>query len=513
MPTPKQTLILLAIIKLILPFLLQHSFYQPHRDEFLYLAEGKHLAAGYMEVPPLLSVFAWIVNALGASMFWIKFFPALFGSLSFLLVGQTVLHAGGKRFALLLGFLPFVFDGYLRLFFLFQPNFLEVFFWTAIAYNLFRFIQTKENIHLYLFGICVGLGMLSKYSVAFYTLALVAGLLFTRHRNIFANKHFYFAALIALLILSPNIVWQYSHNFPVITHMNELRETQLQFISPLDFIISQFMMNLPCIFIWLAGLYFITVDWVNRKFAVFAWGWLFVIVLLIVLHGKDYYALGAYPILFAFGSVQLEKTTETRRKWLRIPIIAFPVLLGAFAMPLIMPMAKPDRLASYYTKTGLIKTGSFKWEDLQMHSLPQDFADMIGWREIAEKAANVYKSMPPEQQQKTLVYCRGYFTAGALNYYGKGLGLPEVHSDNASFLFWMPEKYNINNLLLVAHNIPEKDDAVFQQFEKFSIRDSLVYPLARENGIRIMLYENANKNANKMIEDGIKEMKAKFQRK
>jgi len=46
-------LYILAIVRLVLPFFLQSSYYQPHRDEFLYLAEGRHLAWGYMEVPPL----------------------------------------------------------------------------------------------------------------------------------------------------------------------------------------------------------------------------------------------------------------------------------------------------------------------------------------------------------------------------------------------------------------------------------------------------------------------------
>ena len=52
--------ILLAIIKFSLPYLLQDSLYELHRDEMLYLEQGKHLAWGYMEVPPLLSVFALI---------------------------------------------------------------------------------------------------------------------------------------------------------------------------------------------------------------------------------------------------------------------------------------------------------------------------------------------------------------------------------------------------------------------------------------------------------------------
>ena len=47
-------LYLLAFLKFLLPFFLQSSVYEPHRDEFLYLAEGGHPAFGFMEVPPLL---------------------------------------------------------------------------------------------------------------------------------------------------------------------------------------------------------------------------------------------------------------------------------------------------------------------------------------------------------------------------------------------------------------------------------------------------------------------------
>jgi hypothetical protein len=61
-------LYLLALLKLVLPFFLQSSIYEPHRDEFLYLAEGSHPAFGFMEVPPLLSVFAWLTQLAIVSM-------------------------------------------------------------------------------------------------------------------------------------------------------------------------------------------------------------------------------------------------------------------------------------------------------------------------------------------------------------------------------------------------------------------------------------------------------------
>lgn len=126
----------LAFLKFIIPFFLQNNIYQPHRDEFLYLAEAHHMAWGYMEIPPLLSVFAWISNFFGSGIFWIKFWPSLFGAFTFLIAGKIIISLGGKTLALILGFLPFIFGAYLRVHFLFQPNFLEIFFWTLIAYNI-----------------------------------------------------------------------------------------------------------------------------------------------------------------------------------------------------------------------------------------------------------------------------------------------------------------------------------------------------------------------------------------
>ena len=107
--SPYWTLLALASIKFLLPFILQSSVYEPHRDEFLYLAEGNHLAWGYMEVPPLLSLFAWLTNLFGDGLFWIKFWPSLFGSLTFIVAGNIVLSLGGKSYALFLLFLPFIF--------------------------------------------------------------------------------------------------------------------------------------------------------------------------------------------------------------------------------------------------------------------------------------------------------------------------------------------------------------------------------------------------------------------
>lgn len=465
-----------------------------------------------MEVPPLLSVFAWITNFFGGTLFWIRIWPALFGAFTFLIVGKMILSLGGKTFALILGWLPFILDGYMRLFFLFMPNFLDVFFWTLTAYSVICYIQTQQNKWLYLFGIAVGFGMMSKYSVAFFTASILIGILLTHHRKVFINKHFYYASLIALLIFLPNIIWQYNHRFPVITHMGELQEEQLKYNSATGFLKSQLFMNLPCVFLWIAGLIHIIFIAKGKPYRLIGWTYLFVIILLIVLRGKDYYALGAYPVLFSFGAYHMEKATSIRFRWTRYVMLTFSIALGIFGMPLTMPLAKPEMLAKYYEQTGLNKTGSFKWEDQQMHPLPQDFADMMGWKEMALKTGAVYNSLSPEERKKTFVYSRGYYTAGALNYYRKEADLPEVYSDNASFLFWLPDKYDVKNLILVGHQIPDKDDVVFQQFEKMSVKDSISMPLFRETGTKIILYENGNDSLNSIITKAVASLKSKFMR-
>ena len=81
--TPKlfwQGLLALAILKLVLHYY-SHDLYGLHRDEYLYLAEGDHLAWGYLEVPPMIAVLGKLARGvLGDTIFAVRFFPALVGA-------------------------------------------------------------------------------------------------------------------------------------------------------------------------------------------------------------------------------------------------------------------------------------------------------------------------------------------------------------------------------------------------------------------------------------------------
>jgi hypothetical protein len=502
-------LYVLAVIKFILPFILQNHYYEPQRDEFLYLADAHHMAWGYMAVPPLLSVFAWITNLFGSSMFWLRFWPSLFGAFTFLIIGKIIISFGGKVLALFLGFLPFIFGAYLSAHFLFQPGFLDVFFWTMIAYSILRFIQTQKNVWLYVFGISAGLGMLSKYSIAFFIISILIGLLITRNRKIFLNKHLYFSALIAFLIFLPNLLWQYNYHFPVIVHMKELHQFQLQYVEPSGFLSDQILLNLPCIFIWIAGLYFLIFK-EKGKFRVFAWAYLFVILILLYFQGKGYYSLGVYPMLFAFGAIHLERFATQHAKVWKYVFIIIPCVLGIRIMPIIFPMWKPARLTAYYEARHLEKFGLYKWEDLKLHTIPQDFADMQGWKEMTEKTAKAYNSLSADEKEHAIIFADNYGEAGAINYYGKRYNLPIAYSDNASFLYWLSDSLHLDNVILITDDKEEMQHPFIKDFSSAVLSDSITNKYAREKGSLILILKGANEEMNQMFSEKIKQDKGKF---
>jgi hypothetical protein len=496
---PSHLLYLLALIKLIMPFFLQDPAWGPHRDEFLYLAEARHMAWGYMEAPPLLSVFAWLTNLLGGAMWAIRIWPSLAGALTFVLVGRLVLHLGGRWFALVLAWMPFVAGAWLRMHFLFQPNFLDIFCWTAAAYGLIRFQQTEIPRYLYVAGVSLGLGMLSKYTMTFYATGLMLGLLLTWDKRILTNRHFYFAMGLGFLIFLPNLLWEARHGFPIVYHMKTLRESQLQYVSPWTFLTDQLLYNIATLFIWVTGLVW-TMG--TKQYRFIAWAFFVTLALLVIGHGKSYYSQGAYPVLFAFGAYRLEAWAT---KWWKIRMLAFSLFFGITLIPLLLPFKAPAPLAEYYVHHNLArKAGVLRWEDLRDHPLPQDFADMLSWDEMTEKVGRAYTSLDSTEKTHTLLFCDNYGQAGAVNYYGPKYHLPPAYSDNASFLYWMPRDYDqFDVLLLVTDDRQEMQHAFMKEFKEVRLVDSIANPYARENGSLIIVMKGPSEAFRKAFRDKI----------
>jgi hypothetical protein len=71
----------------------------------------------------------------------------------------------------------------------------------------------------------------------------------------------------------------------------------------------------------------------------------------------------------------------------------------------------------------------------------------LAGKKLLRQTAAVYQHLSENEKNKTAIKCDNYGLCGALNYYGKKFGLPEAYSYNGSFLLWMPDTFNIANVI------------------------------------------------------------------
>jgi hypothetical protein len=499
----------LALLKFLIPFFFIHPAFELQRDEFLYYQQGQHFDLGYLENPPLLSYLGYISSWFGNKEWLIKFWPAFIGGVTVVVTCLIAARLGGRSIAQFLSGFSVITGAFLRIHILFQPNILDIFFWTCSLYFLLRFVQTENKNDFLWTAICLALGWWSKYSVLFLAASVFIGLLLTRHRKILLQRKTYTAVVFAVLIILPNLWWQYVHKWPLVHHMKELRETQLVYINPLDFIKDQLLLLFPVLIIWIAGLLWL---FKQTAYRIFAWIYISVILLLIMGSGKNYYALGIYPFLLAAGGVAWEKLSASR-KW---AFYLVTVLCIGFTIPFIpvgLPLMSPEGLSIFYKEKGIDKSGLLKWEDQRDHELPQDFADMLGWKELTDKSEKFYNSLLPAEQERTIIFGRHYGQAGALQFYGQSsLFKKNTFTDVGSFLLWIPENLRFRNIILLARRMPGADDEVFLHFEKVTVVDSVTNKLSRQFGDKIIFFENIDSTGLRLARNGLMEMKKRFNR-
>jgi hypothetical protein len=479
-------LIFVAIkIGLNLPAISHFGF---QRDELLHLALGDHLGWGYKEVPPFIALLAKISTTLfGGSVFATRIFSTIFGGLIIWITGLIVIELGGKKFAITLACLALIFSpAFAASDYLFQPVVFDQAWWVLTVYLLVKYINSSLTVYVYLLGIVIGVGLLTKYTMAFFAIALIIALLATKQRKILWNKHMLFSALIAILIFLPNLIWQFNHHLPVATHMKLLRTQQLNYIKPSDFIKEQLVVNGIALFVWLIGLGFLLFSSRLRKFQFLAFAYILVFAFLLEMNGKNYYLFGAYPMLFAAGAYGFERWTKAKAYAMRTVVILVFTLPNMLLLPLALPIFSLKNTLSAFKLLHI----SPKWEDQKAHPLSQDYADMLGWDELTEKVAKAYNDLTPEQKKHTQIYADNYGEAGAMHHFGKQYGLPDVACLNSSFTLWTPDSLNARYIIYVdddsGKNV-KKFQSYLESYIKIGEIDS---PYAREKGTGIFLLVN-----------------------
>lgn len=493
-------LIYLALLKLLIPLFTSPEF-EFHRDEFLYMAMSDHLAMGYLDVPPLIAFIAKLTkNFIGESLYAMRFFPALAGTLTLLLTGLIAREFGGGRFAQIFAAVAYLLAlVYLRMNLFLMPVSFDLFFFVLAVFLLIQIIKNDRPLLWILLGIVMGIGLLNKYTMLLFGFGAAVGIVLTPHRKMLRDKWPYIAAGIALLLWSPNLIWQILNGMPFFDHMRVLAETQLSNINPAIFLLVQVLMNLYAAPIWLAGLFYLLFSKQVKPFRIIAWMYISLLIVMLLLNGKIYYLAPAYPMLIAAGAVAVEYFIwRINWHWLKPAFLAILILGNVTLIPVGIPLFSVDNMIRYFSfGSKYLGIGeALRWETGQMHELPQDYSDMLGWEQMVTAVAKTYYSLPDSIRQECAIFASNYGEAGAIDYYGKNYNLPKCISKGGSFWGWGYRDYLGDWLITVGID----QDIALDHYQVVEDGSPFHYPHARESGIPILITSQPKRSLLKLWE-------------
>jgi hypothetical protein len=478
-----------VILIAILNILFHLAFYNTlgfHRDELLYFSLGQHLSAGYASVPPFTGFVAWLmIHTLSYTLFAARIIPIILSGLLILLGAAITRELKGKNYAQLIAAISLMVTPFnLRGFGLFQPVCFDVFFWSLIFWLALKWINTNSDKFLLLLGLTAGLGLLNKYMIALEIAGLLLAFLFSSYRKIYKRKAFYLAILIALVVFLPNIIWQLENHLPVLIHMRALNDSQLVHVNRVDFFTDQIFIGSMAVVLIIPGIIAMCFGKIMKPYRPLIFASLFVLLVLVILRGKSYYTAGLFPLWIAAGGVYWEYKLKSAFTKILLPVLM--ILLTLPILPMGIPVFKAEKLAAYFAdakdKFGFDMV--LRWETGRIHSLPQDYADMLGWDELAAITAKAYEQA--QDKQSAMIYAENYGEAGAVMVLGKKYNLPDPVCFSESFFYWFPRnpEHEITNFIYINDNLGDDVSNLFADCRKIG---QIQNPLAREFGTGVWL--------------------------
>jgi 4-amino-4-deoxy-L-arabinose transferase-like glycosyltransferase len=395
--------LLIAAVKLLL-HLYAARYYGYFPDEMYFIACSNHLAWGYVDLPPLIAVVLKITRALfGDSLQSIRFFAALAGAANILLAGRIARELGGGRFAQGLAALSVLAaSANLSMNHYMSMNAFEPLFWMGCALLVIRIIKTgNQKLWLWV-GLIAGVGLNNKYSMVFFCIGIIAGLLLTRERRAFLQPWIWLAALLAFLLTLPNLIWNAQHNFPFLELMANIRRNGANMaFTPARFLAIQAVFVLPVnLPVWLSGLWWYLFGKDGKTYRVLGYAYLVVLAIMFLPNGKPYYLLPVYPMLMAAGAVALENWfSRPRLQWAKPAFAVTLLFFGISGVPFALPVLSPETYLRYSTAMHFAPPPI---ERIRLGPMPHFFADQFGWEEMTQVVARAYNSLPPEERKNTV---------------------------------------------------------------------------------------------------------------
>ena len=134
-------------------------------------------------------------------------------------------------------------------------------------------------------GVSIGYGMLCKWTMGFFAVGIVAGVLLTDARRYLKSKWLWMGVALSLLIFLPNVIWQIQNHWISLDmlkhiHARDIRQGRTAYFLPQQLELTGVLFPLA-----LAGLYFYFRAPEGKRFRMIGWMYIVTLVIFIVLRG------------------------------------------------------------------------------------------------------------------------------------------------------------------------------------------------------------------------------------
>ena len=427
--------------------LVVHLIGNPHygffRDELYFIICGFHPAWGYVDQPPIVPLLAAGSQLFGHSLVALRAVAAIFAAFGAYVTCLLAFELGGGIFAAALATLAYLAAGVLESFGAkVGPDMVGLALWPLAALYVLRLVKGADPRWWLAVGAVVGIALESKYSVLFFVLALFAGLALSAQRRALASPWFLAGVLLAVTVALPNFIWQAIHGFPMWELLRNGASGKNVVASPGLFLFQQLLLtNLFAAPIWILGLIWLLANATTRFLG---YAYVLLIALMIALHAKHYYPADVYPILMAAGGTAIEgwtKRTLVARGLIVAATVAAWVFFAPFSLPVLSEPAMLDYTA-FVTRALHIPRSALATERHRTAALPEDWADMHGWPELASTVASIYYALPAEQRDRAAIVASNYGEAAAIDFFGVKYGLPPALSGHNNYWLWGTHGYS-----------------------------------------------------------------------
>lgn len=305
---------------------------------------------------------------------------------------------------------------------LFQYVSFDYLWWVLIAYLSVRLVNSGDPRWWLSIGAVIGLGMMTRYTMAFCAAGLVGGVVLTNARRSLTSPWPWAGVAASLLICLPNLLWQGQHGFISLAYLSAIHARDMQIGRTRGYLIEQLFVsaNLLTVPLWVAGLWFYFFAPAGKRYRLLGWMYMIPLVLFLLAQGRSYYLAPAYPPLLAGGAVAGERWLASLRAvqagLVRACTWGALAVGGALGCALMLPIAPVN--------SGLWNLTS---------AVHDNFVEEIGWPELVETVAGIYAALPADERQRAAVLAGNYGEAGAVDLYGPAYGLPEAISGVNSY--------------------------------------------------------------------------------